>query len=199
MIFRSYTGPYRNSPEHKGSSQRNCRGPPCSPGLDFDDESHSKYIGDIGRTKNIEISEDSETDRVDYRRPRDVLLSLVGDFFHRATTRLQELSKKLTSETKPVDLLDIKCHIRLSEIAHCLLKLSPYDPETMGCRGMQRYMQYLFPRAEWVNDGMRPSLTNMLRRLDKVFMKISKKPSIRVSFYRIINKISCDFSVFLYI
>lgn len=61
VINRSYNGPYRNSPEHKGSSQRNCsRGPPCSPGLDFEDESHSKYVSDMGRTKNYETPEDSE-------------------------------------------------------------------------------------------------------------------------------------------
>lgn len=60
-IFRSYNGPYRSSPEHKGSSQRNCsRGPPVSPGLDFEEESHSKYVSDLGRNKNYEIPEDSE-------------------------------------------------------------------------------------------------------------------------------------------
>lgn len=60
--LRSYNGPYRNSPEHKGSSQRNCsRGPPCSPGLDFEDESHSRYVSDMGRTKNnMDNAEDSE-------------------------------------------------------------------------------------------------------------------------------------------
>lgn len=41
-------------------------------------------------------------------------------------------------------------------------------------------MQYVLPRAEWCNDAMRPGLVTFLRRLDKVFMKISKKPSIRV-------------------
>lgn len=61
FVHRSYNGPYRNSPEHKGSSQRNCsRGPPVSPGLDFEDESHSKYVSDVGRNKNYETPEDSE-------------------------------------------------------------------------------------------------------------------------------------------
>lgn len=59
-FIRSYNGPYRNSPEHKGSSQRNCSRQPCSPGLDFEDESHSKYVSDIGRNKNYETPEDSE-------------------------------------------------------------------------------------------------------------------------------------------
>lgn len=33
-------------------------------------------------------AEDSEVLRAEYRRPRDVLLSLVGDFMHRANNRL---------------------------------------------------------------------------------------------------------------
>lgn len=31
-----------------------------SPGLDFEDESHSKYVSDVGRNKNYETPEDSE-------------------------------------------------------------------------------------------------------------------------------------------
>ncbi|XP_058813943.1 protein unc-80 homolog isoform X3 [Topomyia yanbarensis] len=180
-LSKSYNGPFRNSPEHKGSSQRNCsRGPPCSPGLDFDEESHSKYVSDVGRTKIINESvEDSETIRAEFRRPRDVLLSVVGEFITRASTRLNELARK-QGEGKPVELLDVKCHVRLAEIAHSLLKVSPYDPESMACRGMQRYMQFIFPRADWADDhGMKPALVTILRRLDKVFLKISKKTSIR--------------------
>lgn len=164
---RSYNGPYRNSPEHKGSSQRNCsRGPPVSPGLDFEDESHSKYVSDVGRNKNYETPEDSEVCiqlskrfinfnqkrewkkknvyifqaiRTNFRRARDVLLSVVGEFICRSSTRLTELAKKQTiNDTKNVELLDVKCHIRLADIAHSLLKVSPYDPDTMACRGLQR-------------------------------------------------------------
>ncbi|XP_039948637.1 protein unc-80 homolog isoform X7 [Bactrocera tryoni] len=179
-LAKSYNGPYRNSPEHKGSSQRNCsRGPPCSPGLDFEEESHSKYVNDP-RTKNVADSgEDSEMIRTEYRRPRDVLLSVVGDFLSKSSTRLVELSKKLPNDNKATEVLDAKCHMRLAEIAHSLLKVSPYDPESMACRGLQRYMQAILPRAEWSNDALRNSLITILRRVDKVFLKISKKPSIR--------------------
>lgn len=69
---------------------------------------------------------------------------------------------------------------RLAEIAHSLLKVSPYDPESMACTGLQRYMNHVLPVSEWENDAMRPALVTILRRLDKVFLKISKKPSIRV-------------------
>lgn len=43
-------------------------------------------------------------------------------------------------------------------------------------------MQFILPRAEWANDALKAALVQILRRLDKVFLKISKKPSIRVSF-----------------
>jgi len=62
-----------------------------------------------------------------------------------------------------------------------LLKVSPYDPPTMGCRGLQKYMVEVFPYGEWTHEGSRTTLTAFLRRLDKTFIKICKKPSIRVS------------------
>lgn len=55
--------------------------------------------------------EDSEVLRAEYRRPRDVLLSLVGEFMCRATNRLQELNKKNNHDGKVVELLDIKSHV----------------------------------------------------------------------------------------
>lgn len=51
--------------------------------------------------------------RAEYRRPRDVLLSLVGEFIGRATTRLLDLNGSKGSggsEGKPVELLDSKSH-----------------------------------------------------------------------------------------
>lgn len=94
----------------------------------------------MARTKNYDTPEDSELMRLKFRRPRDVLLSVVGEFTMRASTRITELAKKQSMESKNVELLDIKSHIRLADIAHSLLKVSPYDPETMGCRGLQRYI-----------------------------------------------------------
>lgn len=55
--------------------------------------------------------EDSELLRAEYRRPRDVLLSLVGEFICKATARLQEKNKKSSQEGKVIDLLDIRSHI----------------------------------------------------------------------------------------
>jgi len=111
---------------------------------------------------------------------------VVGEFISRASTRLGELAKKYPGDAKIVELLDVKCHVRLADIAHSLLKVSPYDPESMACRGLQRYMQCILPRAEWADDALRAALVTILRRLDKVFLKISKKPSIRVRSFDIV-------------
>ncbi|XP_065337258.1 protein unc-80 homolog isoform X7 [Cloeon dipterum] len=180
-LSKNYTGPQKASPDHKGSSQRNFRSGPYSPGFEFDEDSHSKYVSDHSRTRpgNERDLEDSEVMRNEFRRPRDILLSMVADFLNKCTARLNELNKKTQQEGKPVELLDIKAHVRLSDIAHSLLKVSPYDPDTMGCRGLQRYMNDILPSTEWSNEAMRPALTAILRRLDKVFSKIYKKPSIR--------------------
>ncbi|XP_065170367.1 protein unc-80 homolog isoform X8 [Atheta coriaria] len=180
-LIKSYNGPYRSSPEHKGSSQRNYSRGPYSPGFDFEDESHSKFMSEHSRAKSLyeHDVEDSEVLRAEYRRPRDVLLSLVGEFVCRASNRLNELYRKPNHDGKTVELLDIRSHIRLAEIAHSLLKVSPYDPESMGCRGLQHYMMFILPSTEWANEDLRSSLIIILRRLDKVFQKISKKPSIR--------------------
>lgn len=55
--------------------------------------------------------EDSEVLRAEYRRPRDVLLSLVGEFMCRATIRMSELNKRNNQEGKIIDLLDVRSHI----------------------------------------------------------------------------------------
>lgn len=66
-------------------------------------------------------------------------------------------------------------------MAHSLLKVSPYDPETMSCKGLLKYMTNILPVVDWAAEALRPTLLGILRRLDKTFNKIYKKPSIRVS------------------
>ena len=46
----------------------------------------------------------------EFRRPRDTLLNMVGDFVTRCSTRLVELNKK-SQDGKTIELLDSKCHI----------------------------------------------------------------------------------------
>nr|XP_033339451.1 protein unc-80 homolog isoform X5 [Megalopta genalis] len=180
-LTKYYNGPQKSSPEHKGSSQRNYGKVPYSPGFDFEDETHSTKYMEHTKMRNIydRDNEDAENcHKNEFRRPRDTLLNMVGDFVSRCSARLVELNKK-SQDGKVIELLDTKCHIRLAEIAYTLLKISPYDPVTMGCRGLRRYMNDILPSTEWSNDDMRPALTLILKRLDKTFSKIHKKASIR--------------------
>ncbi|XP_076183174.1 unc80, NALCN channel complex subunit isoform X2 [Ptiloglossa arizonensis] len=180
-LTKYYNGPQKSSPEHKGSSQRNYGKGPYSPGFDFEDETHAtKYMEHSKvRTFYDRDNDDSEScHKNEFRRPRDTLLNMVGDFVARCSARLTELNKK-SQDGKMIELLDSKCHIRLADIAHTLLKISPYDAGTMGCRGLRRYMNDILPSTEWSNDDMKPALTIILRRLDKTFSKIHKKASIR--------------------
>ncbi|KAL0104477.1 hypothetical protein PUN28_017301 [Cardiocondyla obscurior] len=175
-LTKYYNGPQKSSPEHKGSSQRNYGKGPYSPGLDFEEDTHTKYI-EHSKARHF-YDRDEDFHKNEFRRPRDTLLNMVGDFVARCSIRLLELNKK-SQDGKTIELLDSKCHVRLADIAHSLLKISPYDPITMGCRGLKRYMNDILPSTEWANDEMRPALTLILRRLDKTFSKIHKKPSIR--------------------
>ncbi|XP_076677709.1 unc80, NALCN channel complex subunit isoform X4 [Andrena cerasifolii] len=180
-LTKYYNGPQKSSPEHKGSSQRNYGKGPYSPGFDCEDEPHpTKYIEHSkGRTFYDRDNDDAERcHKNEFRRPRDTLLNMVGDFVARCSTRLIEINKK-SQDGKTIELLDSKCHIRLADIAHSLLKISPYDAGTMGCRGLRRYMNDILPSTEWSADDMKPALTMILRRLDKTFSKIHKKSSIR--------------------
>ncbi|XP_060527222.1 protein unc-80 homolog isoform X3 [Cylas formicarius] len=179
-LTKVYNGPYRSSPEHKGSSQRNYRGPYSPTAFDFEDDSHSKFMSEHCRAKSMyeHDTEDSEIMRAEYRRPRDVLLSLVGEFMYKVSDRLNEINKK-EADGKVVEILDCRSHVRLADIAHALLKVSPYDPESMACRGLQYYMTYVLPSTDWSDDSMRAAFVTLLKRLEKVFTKIQKKPSIR--------------------
>ncbi|XP_031838288.1 unc80, NALCN channel complex subunit isoform X6 [Nomia melanderi] len=180
-LTKYYNGPQKSSPEHKGSSQRNYGKVPYSPGFDFEDETHNTKYMEHSKIKTFydrDLEDAENCHKNEFRRPRDTLLNMVGDFVARCSARLIELNKK-SQDGKMIELLDSKCHIRLADIAHSLLKISPYDPGTMGCRGLRRYMNDILPSTEWSNDDMRPALTMILRRLDKTFSKIHKKASIR--------------------
>ncbi|KAI1307248.1 Protein unc-80 -like protein [Halotydeus destructor] len=187
-LTRNFTGPQR-AIDLRGSSMKNVTKGINSPPFEIDEDSHSnqfsRFVGDsyyASRSKQYSDDDDSESIRDDFRRPRDILLNLVAEFLTRSTARLADLSKKvpdLHQKGGQYELLDIKSHLRLAEVAHSLLKVAPYDPQTMGCRGLLRYMSEVLPTSEWRQEAMRPALIMILRRLDKMFNKIAKKSAIK--------------------
>ncbi|XP_063871430.1 protein unc-80 homolog isoform X10 [Scylla paramamosain] len=181
-LAKNYTGPQKSAGEGKGSSRvtYSKASKAYNPAIEVDDDSHSKYMSDSKRYQAYERDiEDSEALRCDFRQPRDTLLNVVAEFLTTCSLRLADINKKSGQESKHSDLLDTKSHLRLAEVAHSLLKVAPYDPATMGCRGLQRYMNEILPHPDWSHEDLRPALVNILRRLDKMFNKIAKKYSIR--------------------
>ncbi|VDN40538.1 unnamed protein product [Gongylonema pulchrum] len=126
-------------------------------------------------------TDSSEVQREAFRRPRDAILVLASTFIEKASPRLKELIKLSVNieHVKIPELFDHKCHVKLSEIALALLKVAPYDLNTMACLGLQKYFTVILPVTDWSVEGNRSALNFVLRRLDKTIQKIGKKMVLR--------------------
>lgn len=179
-LIKNYTGPQKAVGDGRGSSRvtygRASR--ISAPGIEADDDSNTKYYMDSRR--HDKGTEASEVVHSDFRRPRDTLLHIVAEFLSKSSALLTRPGKRIQHlDCKISDLLDTKCHLRLADVALTLLKVAPYDSATMGCRGLRRYMNEILPHPDWNKDELRPALINILRRLDKMFLKIVKNSQIR--------------------
>ncbi|TKS64919.1 Protein unc-80 -like protein [Collichthys lucidus] len=116
----------------------------------------------------------------EFRRPRESLLNICTEFYKHCGPRLKIL-QNVAGEPRvtALELLDIKSHMRLAEIAHALLKLAPYDTLTMESRGLRRYIMEMLPITDWSSEAVRPALILILKRLDRMFNKIHKMPTLR--------------------
>ncbi|KAK7491630.1 hypothetical protein BaRGS_00017083 [Batillaria attramentaria] len=140
--------------------------------VDDREDSHASHRMEEGRRRAYGAESEEMELREEFRRPRDSILSIAAQFWTTCHTRLRQLRKILADPTfRPPELLDHKTHNRLAEIAHTLLKLIPYDPYAMGCTGLQS--------TDWSQELVRPALNLILRRLDRLFTKISKKTALR--------------------
>ncbi|XP_061918285.1 protein unc-80 homolog isoform X3 [Entelurus aequoreus] len=123
---------------------------------------------------------DERMAREEFRRPRESLLNICTEFYKHCGPRLKIL-QNVAGEPRvtALELLDIKSHMRLAEIAHALLKLAPYDTLTMESRGLRRYIMEMLPITDWSSEAVRPALILILKRLDRMFNKIHKMPTLR--------------------
>ncbi|XP_014837511.1 PREDICTED: protein unc-80 homolog isoform X7 [Poecilia mexicana] len=123
---------------------------------------------------------DERLAREEFRRPRESLLNICTEFYKHCGPRLKIL-QNIAGEPRvtALELLDIKSHMRLAEIAHALLKLAPYDTLTMESRGLRRYIMEMLPITDWSSEAVRPALILILKRLDRMFNKIHKMPTLR--------------------
>ncbi|XP_014671826.1 PREDICTED: protein unc-80 homolog [Priapulus caudatus] len=190
MFTRNYTGPQRHYEKPnlnsvkvggRGYSNHSPQSVELGGGGDDDrcEEMHIRFVDDRARRRYDEALEDLEP-IAEFRSPRDAILCIVADFACVAGRRVKELPKLLADPSARVpDLLDVRSHTRLSEIAHTLLKLSPYDPLTMACQGLQKYIRQMLPFTDWSVEAIRPCLNMIFRRLDKTFTKIYKRAPLR--------------------
>ncbi|CAF0895311.1 unnamed protein product [Rotaria sp. Silwood1] len=178
-LTRTFVGPKHET--LTGASYKHSRGSNRSPSIVPDEDSMSRFIDDRTKTKAQDIDEHKQAS--EFRWPRDTLLSVISTFVHFSTQRLKELNKLINDPTlRMPELLDAKSHTRLADIAHTLLKLGGYDPITMSCRGIQNYFQKLLPWTNWSQEQLRPALNLLLRRIDRMFSKICKKPMTKRCF-----------------
>lgn len=84
--------------------------------------------------------DNAEAQKELFRGPREALLVLCAQFVEKAGARLKELTKLSVNleHVKIPEVLDAKCHVKISEVALSLLKVAPYDLTTMGCLGLQK-------------------------------------------------------------
>ncbi|XP_021380201.1 protein unc-80 homolog isoform X3 [Mizuhopecten yessoensis] len=183
-FFRNMSLPQRQLESDKPNVKSNQSNHSPLGGTSYYDDREDSHAScrhmEEGRKKAYtQDSEDMEM-RTEFRKPRDSLLSVVAEFYASCQSRLKELRKMLQDPSfRPPELLDHKTHNRLAEIANTLLKLAPYDPDTLRCTGLQRYMTEILPITDWKQEAIRPGLNLILRRLDRLFIKISKKTALR--------------------
>lgn len=191
---RNYSGPTSQSvTEDRKSRLHSSRGN-YSPVIEIDEDSHSKFVsesnqrtsrhgggsgagGGVGGGANADEGEDPEWRRDTYCAPRNSLLSLTADFIVKTSAKMQEINKK-DRQDKSFEPLDTKCYMKLVDVAHSLLKMAPYDQECIKSRGLQKYMNRIFPITDWSLESMKPALTTIIRRIDKLFAKIHKSVKV---------------------
>ncbi|XP_041120448.1 protein unc-80 homolog isoform X3 [Polyodon spathula] len=174
-LTRPMTAPQMSRSEqgHKGAATANHTVPG---GADTRDNLHLLEEGQGLPREEL----DERIAREEFRQPRESLLNICTEFYKHCGPRLKIL-QNMTGEPRvtTLELLDIKSHMRLAEIAHSLLKLAPYDTLTMESRGLRRYIMEMLPITDWTTEAVRPALILILKRLDRMFNKIHKMPTLR--------------------
>ncbi|XP_073489623.1 protein unc-80 homolog isoform X7 [Aquarana catesbeiana] len=174
-LTRPMTAPQmsRGDQGHKGATTANHT---MSAGVNLRDNLHLLEEGQGLPREEL----DERIAREEFRRPRESLLNICTGFYKHCGPRLKIL-QNLAGEPRvtSLELLDVKSHMRLAEIAHSLLKLAPYDTQTMESRGLKRYIMEMLPITDWTAEAVRPALILILKRLDRMFNKIHKMPTLR--------------------
>jgi hypothetical protein len=98
-----------------------------------------KRLNDEKRTKQTEQTDEKTNARQQTRFPQDILLNIVSNFVSFSSIRVKELYKIINEPSlKVTELLDVKSHFKLIEIASTLLKMWD-DSRSLKGQGLQKY------------------------------------------------------------
>nr|XP_039260009.1 protein unc-80 homolog isoform X1 [Styela clava] len=109
----------------------------------------------------------------EFLAPRDIVLHLCSKYFTHTSKRLRQLEG---STAQSIELLNEKSHARLAEIAQSLLKLLTEEAFTIKCPGLMTYLTEMIPVVDWTDERVRATLFLILKRLDRLFIKINGMP-----------------------
>eukprot|EP00118_Oscarella_pearsei_P008956 m.48806 g.48806 ORF g.48806 m.48806 type:complete len:1415 (+) comp33927_c0_seq11:615-4859(+) len=119
--------------------------------------------------------------RREFRESRDSLLSLTAEFIctglrNHIRSRNNDLSR---CDSEDPILLGSACHLNLALVANSLLKLAPFDAETMACEGLRRYMLEFLPStadvihiAGFTDPGYQGAMYRIITRIHKIFQRL---------------------------
>lgn len=176
-LTRVYSGPRNETMNASTKNNQQNTSHNRSPSIIPDEDSMR-----FGDEKRRETTTDDKQVKQEFRIPRDSLLNVISEFVFFASKRIKELYKLINdSSLKVTELLDTKAHCKLVEIAHTLLKLWD-DSITLSGNGLQNYFQKLLPVTNWSQEELKPAFNNLLRRIDRLFTKILKRPYAKVIF-----------------
>ncbi|XP_065315200.1 protein unc-80 homolog [Gordionus sp. m RMFG-2023] len=124
-----------------------------------------------------------------YTKPRDLLLSFVSDFLYINQCRISELIQlglvDKQNFNKSNFQLDQHSNTKIAEIVNALLRLVPYDIQTLTRYGINSYLTKVMPTIDWSLDISRPSLNIIYKRLDKMLLKINKNTNSNKNYYEL--------------
>ncbi|XP_078693709.1 protein unc-80 homolog isoform X2 [Branchiostoma floridae x Branchiostoma belcheri] len=147
-------------------------------GKEEDDELKVRFKEDPRRLQ-YEQNVQSAAGHYEFHRPREAFLNVIVEYFVGSKSRFKHLRRMLDPRFQVPELLSTKSHIRIVEILDSFLRTATDDPLSLGSVGLQRYFTDMLPIIDWSVPSKRPALVLLLRKLERMFSRIYKRPSLR--------------------
>ncbi|XP_078578406.1 protein unc-80 homolog isoform X2 [Branchiostoma floridae x Branchiostoma japonicum] len=143
-----------------------------------DDELKVRFMEDTRRIQ-YEQNVQSAPGHYEFHRPREAFLNIIVEYFVGSKSRFKQLRRMLDPRFQVPELLSTRSHIRIVEILDSFLRTATDDPLSLGSVGLQRYFTDMLPIIDWSVPSKRPALVLLLRKLERMFSRIYKRPSLR--------------------